>query len=105
MTTPISDIASVIHYGGKHTVTGSCHELKLPHGSILIDCGLFQGKDIHFGNRKASLDIEFPVKHIKALVLTHAHIDHIGRLPGYSPVASKDQSTAPKQQPNWYRSC
>ncbi|HDM8200170.1 TPA: MBL fold metallo-hydrolase [Vibrio harveyi] len=81
MTTPISDIASVIHHGGKHTVTGSCHELKLPHGSILIDCGLFQGKDIHFGNRKASLDIEFPVKHIKALVLTHAHIDHIGRLP------------------------
>ncbi|EKZ9010111.1 hypothetical protein QNF07_000615 [Vibrio alginolyticus] len=50
MTTPISDIANVIHHGGKHTVTGSCHELKLPHGSILIDCGLFQGKDIHFGN-------------------------------------------------------
>lgn len=44
MTTPISDIASVIHHGGKHTVTGSCHELKLPHGSILNDCGLFQGK-------------------------------------------------------------
>lgn len=81
MTTPISDIASVIHHGGKHTITGSCHELKLSHGSILIDCGLFQGKDIHFGNRKASLDIEFPVKHIKALVLTHSHIDHIGRLP------------------------
>ncbi len=81
MTTPISDIASVIHHGGKHTVTGSCHELKLPHCSILNDCGLFQGKDIHLGNRRASLDIEFPVKHIKALVLTHAHIDHIGRLP------------------------
>ncbi|EDP57497.1 MBL fold metallo-hydrolase [Vibrio sp. AND4] len=81
MTTPISDIASVIHHGGKHTVTGSCHELKLPSGSILIDCGLFQGKELHFGHRKASLDIEFPIKHIKALVLTHAHIDHIGRLP------------------------
>ncbi|EPW4490949.1 MBL fold metallo-hydrolase [Vibrio parahaemolyticus] len=47
----------------------------------LIDCGLFQGKGIHFCNRKTSLDIEFPVKHIKALVLTHAHIDHTGRLP------------------------
>ncbi|SUP13729.1 metallo-beta-lactamase [Vibrio alginolyticus] len=34
MTTPISDIASVIYHGGKNTVTGSCHELKLPHGSI-----------------------------------------------------------------------
>lgn len=44
MATPISDIASVIHHGGKHTVTGSCHELKLPHGSVLNDCGLFQAK-------------------------------------------------------------
>ncbi len=110
MTTPISDIANVIHHGGKHTVTGSCHELKLPHGSILIDCGLFQGKDIHFGNRRASLDIEFPVKHIQALVLTHAHIDHIGRLPwllaaGCWLLDLKALYTAPKQQPNWYRSC
>ncbi|MCR9684666.1 MBL fold metallo-hydrolase RNA specificity domain-containing protein [Vibrio parahaemolyticus] len=81
MTTPISDIASVIHHGGKHTVTGSCHELKLANGSILIDCGLFQGKDFSFGGRNASLNIEFPIEQIKALVLTHAHIDHIGRLP------------------------
>ncbi|MBR9873047.1 MAG: MBL fold metallo-hydrolase [Vibrionaceae bacterium] len=81
MTTPISDIASVIHHGGKHTVTGSCHELKLPHGSILIDCGLFQGKDLSFGGRDATLNIEFPIEQVHALVLTHAHIDHIGRLP------------------------
>ena len=81
MTTPISDIASVIHHGGKYTVTGSCHELQLADGNILIDCGLFQGQDLHFGGREASLDIEFPIEHIKALVLTHAHIDHIGRLP------------------------
>ena len=81
MTTPISDIARVIHHGGKHTVTGSCHELKLPNGSILIDCGLFQGKDLSFGGRNASLNIEFPIEQVNALVLTHAHIDHIGRLP------------------------
>ncbi|CAM2955287.1 Metallo-beta-lactamase family protein [Vibrio mytili] len=81
MTTLISDIASVIHHGGKYTVTGSCHELQLADDSILIDCGLFQGQDLHFGVREASLDIEFPIEHIKALVLTHAHIDHIGRLP------------------------
>ncbi|MBR9789244.1 MAG: MBL fold metallo-hydrolase [Vibrionaceae bacterium] len=81
MTTPISDIASVIHHGGKHTVTGSCHELKLPNGSILIDCGLFQGKDLSFGGRNASLNIEFPIEQVNALVFTHAHIDHIGRLP------------------------
>ncbi|CAE6880985.1 exonuclease of the beta-lactamase fold involved in RNA processing [Vibrio sp. B1FLJ16] len=81
MTTTLSDIASVIHHGGKDTVTGSCHELKLSNGSILIDCGLFQGQDLSFGGRNASLDIEFSLEHVQALVLTHAHIDHIGRLP------------------------
>ncbi|MEF1248702.1 MBL fold metallo-hydrolase [Vibrio owensii] len=67
----------VVHHGGKHSVTGSCHELKLPKGSILIDCGLFQGREA--SNR--SLKIEFSLRRVKALVLTHAHIDHIGRLP------------------------
>ncbi|BBM65843.1 MBL fold hydrolase [Vibrio alfacsensis] len=81
MTTTICDLAGVIHHGGKHTVTGSCHELKLSFGSILVDCGLFQGKDIQFGGRNTSLNIEFSIRQVKALVLTHAHIDHIGRLP------------------------
>ncbi len=74
------------HHGGKLGVTGSCHELQINnninnHG-ILIDCGLFQGKDAkdkHGNERK--LDIEFPISHLKALILTHTHIDHIGRLP------------------------
>ncbi|RYU61817.1 MBL fold metallo-hydrolase RNA specificity domain-containing protein [Aliivibrio finisterrensis] len=74
------------HHGGKLGVTGSCHELRIhrngtKHG-ILIDCGLFQGKDAKDknGNDK-KLDIEFPISHLKALILTHTHIDHIGRLP------------------------
>lgn len=74
------------HHGGKLGVTGSCHELCINsngnnHG-ILIDCGLFQGKDAKDknGNDK-KLDIEFPISHLKALILTHTHIDHIGRLP------------------------
>ncbi len=71
----------VIHHGGKHSVTGSCHELQLPKGSILVDCGLFQGRDALANGQKRSLKIEFSVHRIKALVLTHAHIDHIGRLP------------------------
>lgn len=71
----------VVHHGGKHSVTGSCHELKLPKGSILIDCGLFQGRDALKNGKHRSLEIEFSVRRIKALVLTHAHIDHIGRLP------------------------
>ncbi|HHF3201545.1 MBL fold metallo-hydrolase RNA specificity domain-containing protein [Vibrio alginolyticus] len=71
----------VLHHGGKDTVTGSCHELQLEHGSILIDCGLFQGKDALVGRHDRSMAIEFSLAKVKALVLTHAHIDHIGRLP------------------------
>ncbi|MCA4015315.1 MBL fold metallo-hydrolase [Vibrio vulnificus] len=65
----------VIHHGGKDTVTGSCHEFRAAGIALLIDCGLFQGKDAR------PPEVDFPVKHIDALVLTHAHIDHIGRIP------------------------
>ncbi|WP_086677532.1 MBL fold metallo-hydrolase RNA specificity domain-containing protein [Vibrio parahaemolyticus] len=71
----------VLHHGGKDTVTGSCHELQLERGSILVDCGLFQGKDALLGRQNRSLTIEFSLTKVKALVLTHAHIDHIGRIP------------------------
>jgi metallo-beta-lactamase family protein len=67
----------VIHHGGKHTVTGSCHELRLGRCSLLIDCGLYQGGDSSVGAQK----VNFKVGHIKALLVTHAHIDHIGRIP------------------------
>ncbi len=63
------------HHGGKNTVTGSCHELAFGDRSILIDCGLFQGPEAQ------ELSVTFPLENIKALVLTHAHIDHIGRIP------------------------
>lgn len=65
----------IIHHGGKHTITGSCHELSSDGQAILIDCGLFQGAD------SRPLDIEFNTAHLTAMVITHAHIDHIGRLP------------------------
>ncbi|MBL4831827.1 MAG: MBL fold metallo-hydrolase [Aliivibrio sp.] len=72
----------LIHHGGKYGVTGSCHELKINNYGILVDCGLFQGKDARDSNGKPKkLDIKFPIGHIKALLLTHTHIDHIGRLP------------------------
>ena len=65
----------VIHHGGKHTVTGSCHELRVEDQAILIDCGLFQGADTR------PLEVEFNTQHLNALLLTHSHIDHIGRIP------------------------
>ncbi|PLY03286.1 MAG: hypothetical protein C0623_01790 [Desulfuromonas sp.] len=68
----------IIHHGGHETVTGSCHEFRLPDGSgILIDCGLTQGRDA------SSPEIDFQVEHIKALILTHVYIDHCGRIQCY----------------------
>ncbi len=69
----------LIHHGGHEGVTGSCHQLKLDSGnSILVDCGLFQGED---ARRHPNLEIDFPLDGIETLILTHVHIDHVGRLP------------------------
>jgi metallo-beta-lactamase family protein len=64
-------------------VTGSCHELQLSDSSsILIDCGLFQGAEIsNKQTNKSSLEIDFPIDSVKALIVTHVHIDHVGRIP------------------------
>ncbi|WP_114416422.1 MBL fold metallo-hydrolase RNA specificity domain-containing protein [Marinospirillum perlucidum] len=70
-----------IHHGGRSGVTGSCHELVASSDtSLLVDCGLFQGEDQE-GDSFDQLQIDFDITHIKALVVTHVHIDHIGRLP------------------------
>ncbi|MFK7735754.1 MAG: MBL fold metallo-hydrolase [Pirellulaceae bacterium] len=69
----------VIHHGALHGVTGSCHQLVVsPERSLLIDCGLFQGDDAQDRDETA---IDFPLDGIQGLVLTHVHLDHIGRLP------------------------
>ena len=73
----------IVHHGAVDGVTGSCHELQIaPHNAILIDCGLFQGAETSSkGGGFNRLSIEFPVQHIKALIVTHCHIDHVGRIP------------------------
>ena len=78
-----SDTAIVKHHGAGTGVTGSCHELTLADDAgLLIDCGLFQGNDRgEDGAHAGRPEIEFAVSHIRALVVTHVHIDHVGRLP------------------------
>ena len=50
--------------------------------SLLIDCGLFQGAETSAdGSRFEQLQIEFPIDQVQALVVTHVHIDHVGRIP------------------------
>ncbi|MFI8692499.1 MBL fold metallo-hydrolase RNA specificity domain-containing protein [Stutzerimonas kunmingensis] len=72
------------HHGAKDGVTGSCHQLHMNAStSVLIDCGLFQGNDASLpsGAGEDQLVIEFPLDMIKALIVTHVHIDHVGRIP------------------------
>lgn len=67
----------LLHHGAHQGVTGSCHELRLGQGqSILVDCGLFQGD-----GQADDQSVNFYGDHIQALLVTHAHIDHIGRIP------------------------
>jgi metallo-beta-lactamase family protein len=73
----------ILHHGAVRGVTGSCHELRLADGpAILVDCGLFQGAETSgAGAGRDALAIDFPIGHVRALVLTHVHIDHCGRVP------------------------
>ncbi|WIO75384.1 MBL fold metallo-hydrolase [Porticoccaceae bacterium LTM1] len=69
------------HHGAVTGVTGSCHELVLDsQSSVLIDCGLFQGAE-SAGRELGEKQIDFPLDTLKALFVTHCHIDHIGRIP------------------------
>lgn len=75
---------TITHHGAVNGVTGSCHELTLGNDNragILIDCGLFQGDEARRRDNVDALAIEFPIEHIRALVVTHVHIDHVGRIP------------------------
>lgn len=69
------------HHGATSGVTGSCHELMIGDAGILIDCGLFQGQEAGHSSTASNLTIDFPIEHIRALIVTHVHIDHVGRIP------------------------
>jgi metallo-beta-lactamase family protein len=63
--------------GAARTVTGSCHQLRVAGRSVLLDCGQVQGSRLDEELNRVPL----PVGHVDAVVLSHAHIDHSGRLP------------------------
>ena len=69
----------VIFHGAANQVTGSCHEVEAGGHRLLLDCGLIQGsRSDEARNRE---DFPFDPEAIDAVVLSHAHIDHCGRLP------------------------
>ena len=76
------DHAIITHHGGADGVTGSCHRLQIATDrALLVDCGLFQGEDTIEDDHLEQHQVDFPVADLLALVVTHVHIDHIGRLP------------------------
>ena len=62
--------------GAAREVTGSCYYLEAEAGRILIDCGMEQGEDAY-----ENQDLPLDPSQIDCVVLTHAHIDHSGKLP------------------------
>jgi metallo-beta-lactamase family protein len=66
-----------ISFGATKVVTGSCHLVKTKELNFLVDCGMFQGKEEH----RNFEPLDFDAKKVKYLLLTHGHLDHVGRIP------------------------
>ena len=72
-------MATLTFLGAARTVTGSKYLLEHAGTRVLFDCGLFQGlKELRLRNWE---DFPVPPDSIHAVVLTHAHLDHVGYLP------------------------
>jgi metallo-beta-lactamase family protein len=67
-------------FGAARSVTGSMHALEVGGVTVLLECGLFQGRRAEAAERNRRFP--FPPREIAAVLLSHAHIDHSGNLPG-----------------------
>ena len=69
----------ITFYGAARTVTGSCHMVEANGKKFLVDCGMFQGR-LSEQIRNYD-DFPFNINDVDFVILTHAHIDHSGRIP------------------------
>jgi metal-dependent hydrolase (beta-lactamase superfamily II) len=87
--------------GAAREVTGSCHLLTVGEHTVALDCGMFQGRRGETRDKNATLPFE--PEQLSAVVLSHAHIDHAGRLPlltrrGYSGTIFATPSTTSRRK-------
>lgn len=75
----VSPTMQLEFFGAAGEVTGSCHILRVAGQQLLLDCGLIQGGSDAATRNHAPFP--FDAARIDAVVLSHAHIDHCGRLP------------------------
>jgi len=66
-------------WGAAQTVTGSMHLVEAGGANYLLDCGTYQGRRREA--REINSHLPFPARSVRAVVLSHAHIDHSGNLP------------------------
>ena len=66
-------------FGAAHEVTGSCHMLEVAGKRLLIDCGMFQGSAVN--EEKNYENFPFAPTDLDAVLVTHSHLDHVGRIP------------------------
>lgn len=66
-------------FGAAKEVTGSNHILTVDNEKVMIDFGMFQGR--RAASDLKNRNLEYDLKNINAVILTHAHLDHCGRLP------------------------
>jgi metallo-beta-lactamase family protein len=76
-TSPL--VPTVTFWGATRTVTGSMHQVDACGQSLLLDCGLYQGRRAE--SRIRNQKFPFRPRDIDAVLLSHAHIDHCGNLP------------------------
>jgi metallo-beta-lactamase family protein len=72
-------MSKLAFYGAAGEVTGSCYVLSTDHAQVIVDMGLFQGNRSAYERNRRQLPID--IARLRSVVLTHAHLDHCGRLP------------------------